>query len=152
MRLLTVFLCSVMVSSCANQSGARMSFFSATAPVIAMMADDLFVGDSTSSVDGTGVLALKSAVNPNLTCIGNYHREGSASGSGKATCNDGTEAKFQFQNLTALSGYGFGTTSRGPMSFTFGLTPDQSIEYLKLPVNKRIQEDHDSKKIELVPI
>jgi len=37
-----------------------------------------------------------------------------------------------------LSGYGYGETSRGPASFTYGLTPKQAAKYLVLPTGKKI--------------
>jgi hypothetical protein len=37
-----------------------------------------------------------------------------------------------------FSGYGYGRTSRGPASFTFGLTPEQAAKYLTFPKGKQI--------------
>ena len=129
---------TIFMSGCANESGARMGLFSATGPVIAILADDLFLGEVTGYMDRTGTIEIKSAVNESVQCIGEFRYTGSKTGIARVRCNDGTEASIDFTSLTALSGYGFGKTSRGPASFTYGLTPEQSSRYLKLPEGKKL--------------
>ena len=56
------------------------------------------------------------------------------------TCNDGEIANFQFNSISALSGYGYGKSSRGGFSFTFGLSLEQAKARLRLPKNKIIKK------------
>lgn len=127
-----------LLSGCANESGARMGLFSATAPVIAVLADDLFTGEAVGYVDRTGTITATSVKNPDIKCIGSFRYTGSKTGTASMRCNDGAEAELTFHGLSTLSGYGYGKTSRGPASFTFGLTAEQAAEYLKIPEGKRL--------------
>lgn len=135
------FLCSAVllaVTGCANESGATMGLFSADAPVIAMLKDDLFVGQTTGYADRTGTINVHSVVNPEIKCIGNFQYTASNSGQAHLQCNDGAEADLTFNSLTLLSGYGYGRSSRGPASFTYGLTPEQANQYLQFPPHKKL--------------
>jgi hypothetical protein len=122
-----------------------MGLTSATAPVIGILSDDLFTGTAVGYMDRTGTIDIVSAVNPDLRCIGTFRYTGSKVGEGKMSCNDGNEAKFQFKGLTMLSGYGFGGSTRGGLSFTFGLTPEEAAQYLKVPKGKRLVKDNKGK-------
>lgn len=134
----TVVAAALLISGCANESGARMGLFSATSPVIAILADDLFLGEATGYMDRTGTIQIKSSVNDDVHCIGEFRYTGTKTGIARVRCNDGAEAALDFTGLSALSGYGFGTSTRGPASFTFGLTPEQASQYLKLPQGKKL--------------
>lgn len=135
------------VTGCVNKSGASMGLFSATAPVIAILQDDLFLGTAVGYMDRTGTIDITSQVNPTLKCIGNFRYTGSKIGVGRMTCNDGNIAEFQFNGLSTLSGYGFGKSDRGGVSFTFGLTPEEATEYLKIPSNKKLEKSSEGKTI-----
>lgn len=138
-KILFILLISTAnLFGCANQSGARMGLFSATAPVIAILHDDLFLGEAEGYMDRTGTISIQSAVNPDVKCIGNFRYTGSKVGVAEVRCNDGAEAALSFNALSTLSGYGYGKSSRGPASFTFGLTPEQASGYLTLPKGKQI--------------
>ena len=52
-------------------------------------------------------------------------------------CDDGVEARLSFDALSAFSGYGYGSTLRGPASFTFGLGPEEAFAHLDVPNGKR---------------
>jgi hypothetical protein len=137
----------LFICGCVNKSGASMGLFSATAPVIAILQDDLFLGTAVGYMDRTGTIDITSQVNPSLKCIGNFRYTGSKIGVGRMTCNDGNIAEFQFNGLSTLSGYGFGRSNRGGVSFTFGLTPEEAVEYLKIPSNKKLEKSSEGKTI-----
>lgn len=124
-----------------------MGLFSATAPVIAILQNDLFLGTAVGYMDRTGTINITSQVNPNLKCIGNFRYTGSKIGVGRMTCNDGSIAEFQFNGLSTLSGYGFSKSDRGGVSFTFGLTPEEATEYLKIPSNKKLEKSSEGKTV-----
>ncbi len=124
-----------------------MGLFSATAPVIAMLHDDLFTGTATGYMDRTGTIEMASTVNESLRCMGSFRYTGAKIGVGHVTCNDGTISDVQFNGLSALSGYGIGSTSRGALTFTFGLTPEEATKYLSLPKGKAIEKKDNKLKI-----
>lgn len=140
-------LAAALLSGCANESGARMGLFSATAPVIAILADDLFLGEAVGYMDRTGTIQIKSSVNEDIRCIGEFRYTGAKTGIARVRCTDGAEATLDFTGLSALSGYGFGKSSRGPASFTFGLTPEQAGQYLKLPQGKKLTPSTSGKSL-----
>lgn len=131
-------LAAIVLSGCANQSGARMGLFSATAPVIAILQEDLFVGEAVGYMDRTGTIEIHSVIDPNLKCVGSFRYTGSKTGVADVRCNDGADAALSFNGLSMLSGYGYGKTSRGPASFTFGLTPEEAAPRLTLPSGKKL--------------
>ena len=111
---------------------------SATGRVIAILANDLFVGDAEGHLSGAGTLAIHSQKDTNLTCIGQFTSSAALGGSGQMHCSDGTMAIFQFQRLSLRRGYGVGSFSRGAMSFAYGLTAEEAGPYLKLPEGKKL--------------
>ncbi|MGQ0595861.1 hypothetical protein [Aquabacterium sp.] len=111
---------------------------SVSASVVAVLHDDLFVGKAVGYMDRTGTLDLQSALDPQLRCVGQFYYTGSSSGQASVQCNDGATGTMSFNALGMASGYGYGNTSRGPASFTFGLDTEDAEKYLKLPKGKKI--------------
>ena len=136
-----LFLLGMFLSlqGCWNTSGAYMGLTTATCPVLAVMADDFFTGEAIGYMDQSGVFTLKSGINDN-TCQGSFHYTGYSGGIGKVLCMDGAEASFDFTSLSMLSGFGLGKSSRGMFSFTYGLTPEQASQYLKIPKGKKLKQ------------
>jgi hypothetical protein len=128
----------LVVTGCVNSSGARSGLFSATAPVVAILHDDLFIGEAVGYIDRTGTIDIHSALNPSIKCVGSFRYTGAKTGVADVRCNDGAEAQLSFNSLSTLSGYGYGKSTRDPASFTFGLTPEEAAERLTLPVGKRL--------------
>jgi len=126
-----------------NAAGARYGFFSATAPVIAILQDDMLTGEAVGYMDRTGTIKMTSVLDASLSCIGQFRYTGAKTGTGSVICNDGSSGDFQFHGLTRLSGYGLGKSARGPLSFTFGLTPEEAQQYLVLPKGKRITKEKE---------
>lgn len=139
--VLTLFACTGLLSGCANEAGTVIGLTSATATVIATLKDDLFTGTAVGYMDRTGTIDVASTIDPALRCVGQFRYTGTKVGTGELKCNDGRSAAFQFIGLTALSGYGYGSSERGGMSFTFGLTPANAAQYLKLPQGKVLKND-----------
>ena len=50
----------IFTYSCSNESGAKMGLFTATAPVLAILQDDLFSGSTTGYPDRTGDINVTS--------------------------------------------------------------------------------------------
>ena len=66
-------------------------------------------------------------------------------------CSDGASATFEFQRLSLRRGYGAGTSSRGALSFTYGLSAEESAPYLKLPPGKALSQDGNLRLVGAVP-
>ena len=56
---------------------------------------------------------------------------------------------FWFQRLSLMRGDGAGSSSRSALSFTYGLSAEESAAYLKLPAGKELRRD-GSDRLELV--
>jgi phospholipid transport system substrate-binding protein len=121
----------------ATPSGAGI--FSTTGPVIAIVAGDLFVGEAEGNVVGSGTIRIQSRAKPEVTCRGQFTYSAEIGDTGNMQCSDGATATFDFQRLSLVRGYGTGSSSRGAMSFTYGLTANESVPYLKLPPGKSLR-------------
>ncbi len=149
MRTVTVVVAvSMALAGCANSSGARMGLFSATAPVIAVLHNDLFVGEVVGYMDRTGTIDMHSALDKSVRCVGSFRYTGAKTGIATVQCNDGSKADLSFNSLTALSGYGYGVSTRGPASFTYGLTPEEARERLTLPSGRRLAKKPEGPRLE----
>ena len=124
--------------------------FSKTGPVIAIMANDLYLGEAVGHLSGAGTIAIHSQRNPGLTCLGKFTSSAELGGSGQMRCSNGATGTYHFKRLTMEKGFGEGRYKQRPMSFTYGLTADESKPYLKVPAGKKL--DHDGKTLALVDI
>lgn len=112
--------------------------FSATGAVIAVAADDVYVGEAEGHIDGTGTVSIRSQKNPAVKCFGEFTSSAEQGGSGQLKCSDNTTAAFQFKRLTVYRGYGVASFSWGDMNFAYGFKPEEAAPYLNLPQNKKL--------------
>lgn len=126
---------------------ADAGLLSSTGPVIAVLDGELLVGEATAHLAGWGTIALRSRSNPALTCVGEFSATEALGDAGQLRCSNGATAAFQFQRLGLRRGHGAGT-SGSALSFTYGLTAEESAPYLKLPYGKALKGDGNS--LELV--
>ena len=136
-KLLTTVLvaCLGVVTA---ETVAHAGLLSAKGMVIAILADDLFVGEAEGHLSGAGTLAIHAQERPDLTCQGQFTSSALLGGSGQMFCSDGATATFRFQRLSVLRGYGSGNFSRGGMSFAYGLSAEEAAPYLTLPEGKKL--------------
>jgi hypothetical protein len=127
---------------------ADAGLFSATGVVIAVVADDVYVGEAEGHLNGSGTLAIRSQKNPALTCTGQFTSSAELGGSGQLQCSDGATATFQFKRLTVFRGYGVASFNRGEMRFAYGFTPEEAAPYLKLPEGKKLA--HNGTELALI--
>jgi hypothetical protein len=146
--LITVLAACIGLAGSPTLAGAGL--LSATRMVIAILADDLFVGEAEGHLSGAGTLAIHSQKDPQLTCLGQFTSSAVMGGAGQLHCSDGTSATFHFQRLSVFRGYGVGSFSRGAMSFAYGLTAEEARPYLKLPGGKKLTRN--GTKLELVDL
>lgn len=135
--LLTGFaVCASLAVWSAPTTAAPMS---STAPVIAVIAGDLFLGEAESNRDGPGAMSIRSHLRPDVTCTGQFTAGAEPGGAGGMRCSDGTAVTFQFKRLGIMRGHGVGAVGRGAMSFTYGLGAEESAPYLTLPPGKALR-------------
>jgi len=143
-----------VLAACIGLAGAGTlagaGLFSATGSVIAIVAGDLFVGEAEGNLNGAGTLAIRSQKASGPSCLGQFTSSASLGGSGQMQCSDGTTATFQFRRLSVFSGHGVGHSSRGPMSFVYGLAADEVGPYLKLPEGRKLT--HNGTELELADL
>jgi len=119
---------------------ADAGLLSSTGPVIAILDGELLVGEATAHLAGWGTIAVRSRSDPQLTCVGEFSATDALGDAGQLRCSNGAAAAFQFQRLSLRRGYGAGT-SGSALSFTYGLTAEESVPYLKLPYGKALLDD-----------
>jgi hypothetical protein len=139
-KLITVLAACVALACSAPLAGAAGPF-SAKGAIIAVVADDLFVGEAEGHLNGAGTVVIHSQKNPALSCLGQFTSSAALGGSGQLQCSDGSTATFQFKRLTVYRGYGVATFSRGEMRFAYGFTPEEAEPYLKLPEGKKLKRN-----------
>ena len=135
--LITVFAALLGFAEGANVAAAEL--FSKTGPVIAIMANDLFLDEAEGHLSGAGTIAIRSQRSPDVACVGQFTSSAELGGSGEMRCSNGATGTYHFKRLSLEKGYGVGSYRRRAMSFTYGLTADESEPYLKLPAGKRLE-------------
>lgn len=129
------------IAVAASTLGAHAGPLSSTGPVIAILGGELLVGEVTAHLAGWGTIALHSPSNPALTCVGDFTATEALGDAGQLRCSDGASAMFEFQRLSLRRGHGAGSSDRGPLSFTYGLSAEESAPYLKLPPGQALGQD-----------
>jgi hypothetical protein len=139
MRKMLVAGFAALVGVAAWATAAGEGFLSTTGPVIAILAGDLFLGEAEGRLGGSGTLRIRSRADPGVTCSGQFTYSAELGNAGTMRCSDGTTGAFQFHRLSLVRGYGTGISSRGSISFTYGLSANESGPYLKLPAGKALR-------------
>ena len=147
-RLIATLATSIGLAACANLAAAEP--LSKTGPVIAIMANDLFLGEAEGHLSGGGTMAIQSQRSPGLTCLGQFTSGAEHGGAGQMRCSSGANGTYHFKRLTLEKGYGTGSFGKRSMSFTYGLTADESEPYLVLPRGKKLE--HAGKTLAVVDI
>ena len=124
--------------------------FSKTGPVIAIVGNELFLGEAVGHLSGAGTIAIRSQRNPAITCLGKFTSSAELGGLGQMRCSNGATGTYHFKRLSLEKGYGEGRYNQRSMSFTYGLTADESRPYLKLPPGKKLEDR--GKTLELVGV
>ncbi len=122
-------------------SPASAGLFSSTGQVIAIFAGELFVGEAEGNLDGSGTIKIRSSTKPGDTCVGQFTSSAKLGGKGSLQCSDKVTATIKFERLSIFSGHGTGISSRGTMSFTYGLDAQESKPYLTLPAGTALRLD-----------
>ena len=122
-------------------AGHARAQFSSTSPVIAIFEGELLLGEATGHLGGWGTIALRAPSKAGLTCAGEFSYTEAAGDAGQLKCSDGAHAAFWFQRLSMMRGYGAGSPGGGALSFTYGLSAEDSAPYLQVPAGKELRND-----------
>jgi hypothetical protein len=144
--LLTGLALSMGLAAWTGEAGAQL--LSSTGPVIAILDGELLVGEATGHLGGWGTIALRSRAKAARTCVGEFSHTEALGDAGQLRCSDGASAAFRFQRLSLRRGYGTGSSSGNALSFTYGLSAEDSAPYLTLPAGKELSGS--GKDLELV--
>jgi hypothetical protein len=132
---------------------ACAQLFSSTGPVIAIFGGNLLVGEATGHLGGWGTIALRSHSKAGLTCVGEFSARDAPGDSGQLRCSDGASTAFRFQRLSLMRGYGAGSSGLSALSFTYGLSAEDSTAYLKLPPGQELRrEGNELELVAAVPL
>ena len=145
--LVTGFTAFAALAGWTHPAGAGL--LSSTGPVIAILAGDLYLGEAEGHLDGSGTIIIKSQAGPEVGCRGEFTSSAEHGGTGKGDlrCSDGASATLQFKRLSLVRGYGSGSSSRGALSFTYGLSAEESAPYLALPAGKALARGGSALKL-----
>ncbi|MGA8007594.1 MAG: ABC transporter substrate-binding protein [Burkholderiales bacterium] len=140
MRSLLVTSAAAFAALAGWAGPAGAGLLSSTGPVIAILAGDLYLGEAEGNLDGSGTIVIKSQSRPEVGCRGEFTSSAEHGGTGKGglRCSDGATATLHFKRLGLVRGYGSGISSRGALSFTYGLSAEESAPYLALPPGKAL--------------
>jgi uncharacterized membrane protein len=139
---------AVSVSLIGWTEHVRAQLFSSKGPVIAIFNGELLVGEATGHLGGWGTIALHSPGKAEPACEGEFSYSEALGDAGQLRCSDGASAAFRFRRLTLMQGYGVGSPGGGALSFTYGLSVEDSAAYLDLPPGKELKRTGDT--LELV--
>jgi hypothetical protein len=120
---------------------ARAQGFSSTSPVIAILEGELLLGEATGHLGGWGTIALRAPSKDGRTCAGEFSYSDAAGDAGQLKCSDGARAAFWFQRLSMMRGYGAARPGGSALSFTYGLSAEDSAPYLQVPAGKALSGD-----------
>ena len=88
-----------VLAACIGLIGAApvvaAGLFSKTGAVIAVAADDVYVGEAEGHLDGSGTVSIRSQKNPQVKCVGEFTSSKELGGSGQLKCTDNTAAEFR---------------------------------------------------------
>jgi hypothetical protein len=138
MKRFAISLAAACAVALMPRVGSTFDLFTVHEPVFAMVAGVLFAGEAVGHWDRTGTVAVHSSLDATQACAGTFRYTGAKSGEVRLACSDGSDVALTFSALDLLSGWGQGPTARGPVRFTFGLSPEAAMPYLEVPAGKRI--------------
>jgi len=151
---LRIFVASIVFATSAAceviAEEVPMGLFTVTLPVIAILNGNLYIGDAVAHVNRTGTITLRSVLDPKDRCVGSFRFTNLKTGLADMRCDDGVEAQLSFNAVSVFSGYGYGSTPKGPASFTFGLGPEAAAVRLTVPRGKKLVQTNDGLRLESI--
>lgn len=119
------------LGGCADLSNMVVQLGSSRPSAILQVQGQRLDGKLTLSPDRTGTLEATANHGEPSSCLGALRFTSSTQGEVDLRCNDGTAAALKFSMLTAIKGYAYGASHKGPVALTFGMMDDEARAYLQ---------------------
>jgi hypothetical protein len=121
------------VTGCASTAGTTTAA-SRQVVVMSVIDDGFFVGFAQLGADPfRGTLEMISESRGVIRCSGDFQAATIDTGKLAVRCSGGLDLDFNLSGLAQAKGYGYGKTSRGIASLTFGLSVAEAEKYLLMP-------------------
>lgn len=140
---------ALALSSCAMVNDMSKRVFATPANAIAIVGDQVLVGEVVLGVDRTGAVTLSTENGSPSSCVGSMRYTSTMAGAIDLRCSDGSTAELQFSMLGNSRGYAYGQTAKSAASLTFGLSNQEARAYLLVPANKKLVENPESELLEI---
>lgn len=132
--LLCAALLGLAVAGCAKIEGKTRDLLATSATSYAVLDGMLYEGTVTTNYgDRFGTLQFAAKAAPGQVCAGTMRYTATSSGTAMLQCTGGVEVMLSFTALGASSGFGYGSTVKGPASFTWGMSIQNANAYLRFP-------------------
>ena len=119
------------LSACADFNNLMVQLGSSRPAAILQVHGQRLDGTVTLSPDRTGTLSAAASQGEPGTCMGQLRFTSTTQGEVDLRCNDGTAAALQFSMLTAVKGYAYGASNKGPVALTFGMLDEEARAYFR---------------------
>lgn len=171
--LITVSLLGLL-SACADINDTGMAALATRVPAYAVVNEQLVQGEITLYTDRTGTVALRvevakpvnenpfeliSPAKPVLerpierpilnSCLGRFRYTATTYGVIDLRCNEGSTAELRMALIGETRGYGYGQTTTGMVSLTFGMGPTEARAHLTTPQGKQLLETNGASGLEM---
>lgn len=171
--LITVSLLGLL-SACADINDTGMAALATRVTAYAIVNEQLVQGEMTLYTDRTGTVALRVEVakpaadhnsfdiispakpverpvdRPILnSCLGRFRYTATTYGVIDLRCNEGSTAEVRMALIGETRGYGYGQTTTGVVSLTFGMAPTEARAHLSAPLGKQLWETNSASGLEM---
>ena len=83
------------------------------------------------------------------SCVGRFRYTSTTHGAIDLRCNEGSTVDLRMALIGETRGYGYGQTTTGMASLTFGMAPTEARAHLTVPVGKQLLESTTSSGLEM---
>ena len=127
---------------CARIDAVSSSLMSSKIEAVAVVNDQILRGDLQLYPDRTGNVTLDADKADDkgfiTSCMGRLRFTGTSAGAIDLRCNSGVATELVFTKLSDISGFAYGQSGSGAVSFVFGLDDEQAKSYLRAPPLKTL--------------
>ncbi len=156
----------VLLGGCADLNDTGLRVLSDKVAAFAIVDDQLLQGEMLLFPDHTGTVALRFDPSPTTetlaqpierpaggarltSCVGRMRYTTTNTASLDLRCSDGAVADLRVALIGGTRGYGYGQTSSGLASLTFGMSPTEARAHLTVPFKRQLIDGNDSSRLEL---
>ena len=127
----------------------EMELFPSHTGTVTLRLDPVAVAEGSDAKPVATAAAGPPGRAPLTSCVGRFRYTGTTMGTIDLRCNDGATADLSMALMGATHGYGYGQTTTGLASLTFGLSTADARAHLTVPPNRQLLERSESDGLEL---